>query len=176
MQALSGIGESIQNRANILGNTALNAALNTQFLFQIGIFTAVPMILGIILEQGFLSVILFILVIRLLFNTRLNGDLNLLCLIIGCGELYDNADATLLCILHLFFRNQDPLLWSNHTSRGCKGNSYFIVVQILYKNVYDICLICFVEHLNSTVQLVEALLCATYSLLRTTGCTLEVIL
>jgi callose synthase len=58
VQALSGIGESIQNRANILGNTALNAALNTQFLFQIGIFTAVPMILGSILEQGFLAVIL----------------------------------------------------------------------------------------------------------------------
>jgi hypothetical protein len=57
VQALSGIGESIQNRANILGNTALNAALNTQFLFQIGIFTAVPMILGCILEQGFLAVI-----------------------------------------------------------------------------------------------------------------------
>lgn len=38
-------------------NTALDAALNTQFLFQIGIFTAVPMILGFILEQGFLTVI-----------------------------------------------------------------------------------------------------------------------
>lgn len=58
MQALSGIGESIQNRANILGNTALTTALNTQFLFQIGMITAVPMILGFILEHGFLSVIL----------------------------------------------------------------------------------------------------------------------
>jgi len=37
-------------------NTALNAALNTQFLFQIGIFTAVPMVLGFILEQGFFRV------------------------------------------------------------------------------------------------------------------------
>ncbi|KAJ4773866.1 glucan synthase-like 10 [Rhynchospora pubera] len=55
--ALSGIGESIQTRADILGNTALNAALNTQFLFQIGIFTAVPMILGLILEQGFLAAV-----------------------------------------------------------------------------------------------------------------------
>ncbi|XP_062209649.1 callose synthase 9 isoform X2 [Phragmites australis] len=53
--ALSGVGESIQNRADILQNTALNAALNTQFLFQIGIFTAVPMILGIILESGVLT-------------------------------------------------------------------------------------------------------------------------
>ncbi|PVH33332.1 hypothetical protein PAHAL_9G629300 [Panicum hallii] len=53
--ALSGVGESIQNRADILQNTALNAALNTQFLFQIGVFTAVPMILGFILESGVLT-------------------------------------------------------------------------------------------------------------------------
>ncbi|KAL0418553.1 UNVERIFIED_CONTAM: Callose synthase 3 [Sesamum radiatum] len=53
-QALSGVGETIQDRADILQNTALNAALNAQFLFQIGVFTAVPMVLGFILEQGFL--------------------------------------------------------------------------------------------------------------------------
>uniref|UniRef100_A0A0D3FD33 1,3-beta-glucan synthase n=2 Tax=Oryza TaxID=4527 RepID=A0A0D3FD33_9ORYZ len=53
--ALSGVGESIQNRADILQNTALNAALNTQFLFQIGVFTAIPMILGFILEFGVLT-------------------------------------------------------------------------------------------------------------------------
>ncbi|KAL6966330.1 Callose synthase 9 [Sarracenia purpurea var. burkii] len=51
--ALSGVGEGIQVRANILKNTSLNAALNAQFLFQIGVFTAVPMVLGFILEQGF---------------------------------------------------------------------------------------------------------------------------
>ncbi|WOL05975.1 Callose synthase 9 [Canna indica] len=55
--ALSGIGEAIQIRADILQNTALDAALNTQFLFQIGVFTAVPMILGFILEYGFLSAV-----------------------------------------------------------------------------------------------------------------------
>lgn len=55
-QALSGVGETIQIRARILNNTALSAALNAQFLFQIGIFTAVPMVLGFILEQGFLRV------------------------------------------------------------------------------------------------------------------------
>ncbi|KAK1325223.1 Callose synthase 9 [Acorus calamus] len=53
--ALSGVGASLQDKANILHNTALTAALNTQFLFQIGVFTAVPMILGFILEQGFLT-------------------------------------------------------------------------------------------------------------------------
>jgi len=55
-QALSGVGESIQVKADILGNTALSTALNTQFLFQIGVFTAIPMILGFILEEGFIWV------------------------------------------------------------------------------------------------------------------------
>lgn len=55
-QALSGVGESIQIRARILDNTALTTSMSTQFLFQIGLFTAVPMILGFILEQGFLRV------------------------------------------------------------------------------------------------------------------------
>ncbi|KAG6513931.1 hypothetical protein ZIOFF_024268 [Zingiber officinale] len=57
VQAFSGIGEAIQTRANVLQNTALDAALNTQFLFQIGVFTAIPMILGFILESGFLTVL-----------------------------------------------------------------------------------------------------------------------
>lgn len=52
--ALSGVGETVQIRARIFDNTALSAALNAQFLFQIGVFTAVPMVLGFILEQGFL--------------------------------------------------------------------------------------------------------------------------
>ncbi|XP_059430070.1 callose synthase 9 [Corylus avellana] len=55
--ALSGVGEDIQVQAQITKNTALSAALNTQFLFQIGIFTAVPMVLGFILEQGFFRAI-----------------------------------------------------------------------------------------------------------------------
>ncbi|KAM0831456.1 hypothetical protein ACQ4PT_065529 [Festuca glaucescens] len=54
--ALSGVGESIQNRADIMQNKALTVALNTQFLFQIGVFTAIPMILGLILEAGVLTV------------------------------------------------------------------------------------------------------------------------
>ncbi|KAL8505877.1 hypothetical protein ACS0TY_016920 [Phlomoides rotata] len=55
--ALSGVGETVQERADIAGNKALTAALNAQFLFQIGIFTAVPMILGLILEHGFLRAV-----------------------------------------------------------------------------------------------------------------------
>lgn len=57
-QALSGLDYSISRRARFLGNTALDAALNAQFLVQIGIFTAVPMIMGFILELGLMKVIL----------------------------------------------------------------------------------------------------------------------
>ncbi|VVA96788.1 unnamed protein product [Arabis nemorensis] len=55
--ALSGVGATIRERAILLDDTALTAALNAQFLFQIGVFTAVPMVLGFILEQGFLQAI-----------------------------------------------------------------------------------------------------------------------
>lgn len=41
-----------------MGNTALDAALNAQFLVQIGVFTAVPMIIGFILELGLMQVCL----------------------------------------------------------------------------------------------------------------------
>ena len=55
-QALSGLDYSISRQARFLGNTALDAALNAQFLVQIGIFTAVPMIMGFILELGLMKV------------------------------------------------------------------------------------------------------------------------
>ena len=56
MQALSGIGAELENRAQVTGNTALQSALETQFLFQIGVFTAIPMVMGFILEQGVFKV------------------------------------------------------------------------------------------------------------------------
>ncbi|XP_073272361.1 callose synthase 10-like [Primulina huaijiensis] len=55
--AFSGLDEGISMEANVLGNTALNAVLNAQFLVQIGIFTAVPMIMGFILELGLLQAV-----------------------------------------------------------------------------------------------------------------------
>ncbi|KAG1355266.1 putative Callose synthase 9 [Cocos nucifera] len=63
--ALSGVGEAIQDRADILQNTALDAALNTQFLFQIGVFTAVPMILGFVLEHGILMAVVSFITMQL---------------------------------------------------------------------------------------------------------------
>ena len=56
-QALSGLDYSISRQARFLGNTALYAALNAQFLVQIGVFTAVPMIMGFILELGLMKVV-----------------------------------------------------------------------------------------------------------------------
>ncbi|KAK9129040.1 hypothetical protein Syun_017837 [Stephania yunnanensis] len=63
--ALSGAGAFIQDRASVLQNAALDAALNTQFLFQIGIFTAIPMILGFILEEGFLRAVVSFITMQL---------------------------------------------------------------------------------------------------------------
>ncbi|KAK7824056.1 callose synthase 9 [Quercus suber] len=55
--AFSGLDEAISKVAKITGNSALDAALNAQFLVQIGIFTAVPMIMGFILEMGLLKAV-----------------------------------------------------------------------------------------------------------------------
>ncbi|XP_077236924.1 glucan synthase-like 8 [Tasmannia lanceolata] len=55
--ALSGLDRAITRQAKLLGNTALDAALNAQFLVQIGVFTAVPMIMGFILELGLLQAV-----------------------------------------------------------------------------------------------------------------------
>jgi callose synthase len=56
--ALSGVEASLED--NILSNAALQSALETQFLLQIGVFTAVPMIMNFLLEQGvFTAVISF---------------------------------------------------------------------------------------------------------------------
>ncbi|CAN1239529.1 Callose synthase 10 [Linum grandiflorum] len=55
--AFSGVDRAVAREARILGNTALDAVLNTQFLVQIGVFTAVPMIMGFILELGLLQAV-----------------------------------------------------------------------------------------------------------------------
>ncbi|KAL6997050.1 Callose synthase 10, variant 2 [Sarracenia purpurea var. burkii] len=55
--AFSGLDRAINREAKILGNASLEAVLNTQFLVQIGVFTAVPMIVGFILELGLLQAV-----------------------------------------------------------------------------------------------------------------------
>lgn len=55
--AFSGLDNAISVTAMKMGNTALDAALNAQFLVQIGVFTAVPMIMGFILELGLLKAV-----------------------------------------------------------------------------------------------------------------------
>jgi hypothetical protein len=71
-QALSGVDAALVSQSNILESTALQATLNTQFLFQIGIFSAVPMIVNLILEEGILRVCDLSLLIPnlLLFNKQ----------------------------------------------------------------------------------------------------------
>ncbi|KAI3940839.1 hypothetical protein MKW98_014898 [Papaver atlanticum] len=55
--AFSGLDSGISRQAKMSGNISLTAALNAQFLVQIGIFTAVPMIMGFILELGLLKAV-----------------------------------------------------------------------------------------------------------------------
>ncbi|MCL7026735.1 hypothetical protein MKW94_027144 [Papaver nudicaule] len=55
--AFSGLDSGIAREAKMSGNISLTAALNAQFLVQIGIFTAVPMIMGFILELGLLKAV-----------------------------------------------------------------------------------------------------------------------
>jgi callose synthase len=55
--ALSGVDEALKTN-NLLENTALQSALDTQFLLQIGVFTAVPIIVNFILEQGVLRAVI----------------------------------------------------------------------------------------------------------------------
>ncbi|KAJ3690938.1 hypothetical protein LUZ61_020102 [Rhynchospora tenuis] len=58
--ALSGLDSAIsrsRTTIRLLGNTSLDATLNAQFLVQIGVFTAVPMIMGFILELGLIKAV-----------------------------------------------------------------------------------------------------------------------
>lgn len=55
--AFSGVDRGITKEAKLSGNTALDAVLNAQFLVQIGVFTAVPMVMGFILELGLLQAV-----------------------------------------------------------------------------------------------------------------------
>nr|XP_048330411.1 callose synthase 10 isoform X2 [Ziziphus jujuba var. spinosa] len=55
--AFSGLDQQISETAEVEGNAALDAVLNAQFLVQIGVFTAVPMVMGFILELGLLKAV-----------------------------------------------------------------------------------------------------------------------
>ncbi|KAL5998859.1 Callose synthase 12 [Asimina triloba] len=55
--ALSGIEDAIRGAANSTSNKALGAILNQQFVIQLGLFTALPMIVENSLEHGFLPAV-----------------------------------------------------------------------------------------------------------------------
>ncbi|CAN6202896.1 unnamed protein product [Urochloa humidicola] len=65
--ALSGLDYSISQQARVLGNTALDTALNAQFLVQIGTFTAIPMIMEFILELGLMKAVFSFITMQLQF-------------------------------------------------------------------------------------------------------------
>ncbi|KAI9121394.1 hypothetical protein K1719_008427 [Acacia pycnantha] len=55
--ALSGIERAIKNSASATNNKALGAVINQQFIIQLGLFTALPMIIENTLEHGFLRAV-----------------------------------------------------------------------------------------------------------------------
>lgn len=55
--ALSGIEKAIKDRASTTNNEALGAAINQQFIIQLGLFTALPMVVENTLEHGFLPAV-----------------------------------------------------------------------------------------------------------------------
>eukprot|EP00262_Sarcandra_glabra_P021935 TRINITY_DN9468_c0_g4_i1.p1 TRINITY_DN9468_c0_g4~~TRINITY_DN9468_c0_g4_i1.p1 ORF type:complete len:1053 (+),score=151.44 TRINITY_DN9468_c0_g4_i1:292-3159(+) len=55
--ALSGIEDAIKGTVDSSNNAALGTVLNQQFIIQLGLFTALPMIVENSLEHGFLSAI-----------------------------------------------------------------------------------------------------------------------
>ncbi|KAG0456706.1 hypothetical protein HPP92_024494 [Vanilla planifolia] len=55
--ALSGLEAAIKNNADSTSNAALGTVLNQQFIIQLGLFTALPMVVENALEHGFLGAV-----------------------------------------------------------------------------------------------------------------------
>ncbi|PKA66554.1 Callose synthase 12 [Apostasia shenzhenica] len=55
--ALSGLESAIKNEADSTSNAALGTVLNQQFIVQLGLFTALPMVVENSLEHGFLGAV-----------------------------------------------------------------------------------------------------------------------
>uniref|UniRef100_A0A0D3EU39 1,3-beta-glucan synthase n=1 Tax=Oryza barthii TaxID=65489 RepID=A0A0D3EU39_9ORYZ len=67
--ALSGLEAGIQGSANATNNKALGAVLNQQFVIQLGLFTALPMIIENSLEQGFLPAVWDFFTMQMMFSS-----------------------------------------------------------------------------------------------------------
>lgn len=145
-QALSGVGAELEK--DVVNSTALQTALNTQFLFQIGVFTAIPMIMGFILEQGVLKVVVLNLFCLSGRTYRLVCWMLLtkwpMSLDAGFYQFRNNAAAVGFRILHVFVGHKNSLLWSDYSSWRCQGMALAICIQCLASVVY------FVEVLQST--------------------------
>ncbi|KAG8055416.1 hypothetical protein GUJ93_ZPchr0001g29615 [Zizania palustris] len=67
--ALSGLEAGIQGSANATNNKALGAVLNQQFVIQLGLFTALPMIIENSIELGFLPAIWDFFTMQMMFSS-----------------------------------------------------------------------------------------------------------
>ncbi|KAJ6971353.1 hypothetical protein NC653_035581 [Populus alba x Populus x berolinensis] len=114
--AFSGLDNAISVSAKKMGNTALDTALNAQFLVQIGVFTAIPMIMGFILELGLLKVFTdspkrstsFQLLMRFMQGIASLGLVAALCLTVAFTDL--SIMIFLRAFLHLLPLDGDSIL------------------------------------------------------------------
>lgn len=85
----------------------------------------------------------------------------------------------MFCLLHIFIRNKNSLFWTYHPPWRCKSMStYFSDFPVFFNGLFVWQLkdwFTLFIFLNSTEQLVEALLSSTSSLLKITGFIQEVI-
>ncbi|XP_048557309.1 callose synthase 12-like [Triticum urartu] len=65
--ALSGLEDYISSNTSSIDNAALGAVLNQQFIVQLGLFTALPMIIESSLEHGFLTAVWDFIIMQLQF-------------------------------------------------------------------------------------------------------------
>ncbi|KAL0342358.1 UNVERIFIED_CONTAM: Callose synthase 10 [Sesamum calycinum] len=111
--AFSGLDKGISREAKLLGNTAFDAVLNAQFLVQIGVFTAVPMIMGFILELGLLQVC---------SDTVYGPPRMIRQHMYGYCSAVNRASA-LFSLLYIFIGDKNSLFWAYYSPWRCQVSS-----------------------------------------------------
>ncbi|CAK9328068.1 unnamed protein product [Citrullus colocynthis] len=133
--ALFGVGETIEDRANITNIITLSTTLNTQFLIQIGICTVVP-ILGFISEQGFFKTIVSFITMQLqlcsiFFTFSLCTKTHYFGRTILHGGAKYQATGRGLVVRHIKFSENYRLYSRSHFVRGLEA-VLLLVVYMAY--------------------------------------------
>lgn len=136
-QALSGVDASLKANNDILGNSALQSVLASQFLFQIGIFTAIPMLVNLVLEKGLIKVQMRFpeqMLWACWFEKAEYANTSYLCyagrkywferIIAGYHGLLHHAATTRFSIFYVFLGYSYALFWAYRSPWRCKGNSF----------------------------------------------------